>query len=333
MSRIPNAALRGLSKHGRQGSLVASIRIAATATLLTASLLAAASCSSRSSKPVSPAAAPANVRAAAETTRHYDLDTGGRKRSYLLHVPPSYDGKPMPLLVALHPALSTPELMEKATHFDTLADSNGFIVAYPEGISKRWNAGKCCGEPMDKGVDDVGFVNDMVRKIAGEYAIDPARHYVAGFSNGAFLVHHIACLEPDEFAAYATVAGTLTTPECRDAKPTAFLLINGMADDEVAWKGGERWGYNRPAVPDVLQRLARRNQCQGGETVTDSDTPATCKRFNGCVSELDYCTLEGVGHQWPGSGQTVWPWLLGPNTDKFDASQRIWDFFAEHPKS
>jgi polyhydroxybutyrate depolymerase len=268
------------------------------------------------------------------TTRRYDIDSGGRTRSYLLHVPPGYNGKPVPLLVALHPALSTGSQFEGVTHFDTLADTHGFIVAYPDGISRRWNAGGCCGPPMQEHVDDIGFVEDMVAKITAQYAIDPARHFVTGFSNGAFLAHHIACLKPDDFAAYAAVAGSISTLNCLNSKPTPFLILHGMVDHEVDWHGGERWGFARPSLPDVLSRIAARNHCGASQSVVENAAPAVCRRYDNCGSnELTYCQLDGVGHQWPGSGKAVWSFLLGPNTDKFNASQHIWDFFERHPRS
>lgn len=268
-----------------------------------------------------------------QPTQRYGITSGGRQRSYLLHVPPSYDGRPMPLLVALHPALATGERMEKLTHFDTLADREGFIVAYPDGINHQWNAGKCCGEPMDRNIDDVAFVDTMVADITSHYAVDPTRHFVTGFSNGAFLVHAIACREPGDFAAYATMAGTLTMPVCTPGAPTPFLVIHGNQDTEVDWEGGEHWGYRRPSIPYVLRTLAERNHCSQDETVTDAVPPATCRHYEGCGgNEVAWCVIDGVGHQWPGSGETVWPWLLGPNTDRFNASERMWAFFREHPK-
>ncbi len=278
-------------------------------------------------------AATAPADGSSDLTQRHTLTTGGRQRSYLLHVPASYDGKPVPLLVALHPALATGERMEKLTHFDALADRDDFIVAYPDGINHQWNAGKCCGEPMEENIDDVGFVDAMVAEITSRYAVDPARHYVTGFSNGAFLVHYIACLEPADFAAYATMAGTITSPVCTPARPTPFLVIHGNKDTEVDWDGGEHWGYRRPSIPYVLRTLAERNHCSQQQVVTDAVPPATCHRYEGCgANDVAWCVIDGVGHQWPGSGETVWPWLLGPNTDQFNTSERIWDFFRRHPK-
>ena len=157
----------------------------------------------------------------------YAIKSGGLVRTYRLYVPASYSGKPVPLLVALHPALSDGAGMEKLTRFDNLADRYGVIVAYPDGVARMWNADRCCGRPMKENIDDVGFINDMVAKIESNYAIDTTRKYVAGFSNGAFLAHHIACVEPDAFTAYAVTGGAITDANCPDTQPTPILLIHG----------------------------------------------------------------------------------------------------------
>ena len=80
----------------------------------------------------------------------------GRSRSYLLHVPTGYQsGRGYPLVVVLHGAFSTAREMEDWTGWSTLADREGFVVAYPEGgwgilgFLQHWNAGHCCGKAAD----------------------------------------------------------------------------------------------------------------------------------------------------------------------------------------
>src|SRR5688572_15188682 len=67
---------------------------------------------------------------------------GVLNREYLLHVPPSYTGMPMPLVINLHGGgLGTAEQQNKTSGMLKKADEAGFLVAAPEGISKTWNAG------------------------------------------------------------------------------------------------------------------------------------------------------------------------------------------------
>ncbi len=73
------------------------------------------------------------------------------RRSYMVHIPPNLDPlRPLPLVVAIHGAFETAKDMEKRSGFSNLADKEGFVVVYPNGIGlfgllQHWNAGHCCG--------------------------------------------------------------------------------------------------------------------------------------------------------------------------------------------
>ena len=78
-------------------------------------------------------------------TRHV-LEHDGLRRDYLLHLPPSHDGdQAWPLVIALHPFAATGAMMARTTNFDPIADEEGFIVCYPEGVTFLWN-----GDPTDE---------------------------------------------------------------------------------------------------------------------------------------------------------------------------------------
>ncbi len=44
--------------------------------------------------------------------------------------------------------------------------------------------------------------------------------------------------------------------------------------------------------------------------------------------EVQLCTIEGQGHEWPGAPRTLPSIITGPQTDKLDATQAVWDFCA-----
>ncbi|MES0872760.1 alpha/beta hydrolase family esterase [Sinimarinibacterium thermocellulolyticum] len=262
----------------------------------------------------------------------HEFRSGLLKRSYRLYVPRSYDeNKPMPLLVALHGGLGTGKAMAEVSGFDRLAEARGLIVAYPDGLGRAWNAGSCCGKPMENRIDDVGFMKNLVADVKTKVAIDSRRVYGAGFSNGAMLVHRVACEAPGTFTAIAAVAGGIMVKDCTPAKGTPTLVIQGRDDPRIPWSGGEFEGNYRPSVAEVVSTLGKRNRCSGTETVIVDDGIVTCKKLDGCADgdDVQWCGLKGVGHQWPG-GKTLLPGLLGKNTDRFDASQQIVDFFLRY---
>jgi len=76
-----------------------------------------------------------------------------------------------------------------------LADREGFVAVYPAGTGVfrarllTWNAGGCCGYARERGVDDVGFVVNLLEAIAERAPVDATRVYATGLSNGAMMAY------------------------------------------------------------------------------------------------------------------------------------------------
>lgn len=269
------------------------------------------------------------------TVTERSIRIGGVERSYRLYRPANLPaGKPVPLLVALHGGFGTGKIMEDMTHFDNVADAHGFVVAYPDGISRAWNAGSCCAKPMKNNTDDVGFVRAVIADVKAAAAIDGQRVYGTGFSNGSMLLHRIACEAPDTFAAIAAVSGGIMIQNCATKRSVPALLIQGRDDPRIPWDGGVFEGSYRPSIAQIVKSLADRNQCSAQEQVTTDDSGVQCRTLLGCKSgdEVSWCGIAGAGHQWAG-GRTFLPRLLGKNNDNWDTSEKIWKFFTRYPKS
>src|ERR1700761_5817828 len=102
------------------------------------------------------------------------IDVGGVSRTFHLYRPPGL-GDGAPLVVMLHGGFGTGAQAERSYHWDSEADAGHFLVAYPDGLMRAWNAGSCCGEPQRTNADDVGFITAMVGAIGQEIPIDRAR--------------------------------------------------------------------------------------------------------------------------------------------------------------
>lgn len=269
---------------------------------------------------------------AADASVEKTLSFKGSPRSYRLFVPAGVDrSKPLPLILALHGGWGTARNQEEITGLNAPAAAAGFVVAYPEGLLRAWNAGSCCAQPMKNNIDDVGFLKAVVDDIAKTLPINRQRIYGTGLSNGAMMVHRAACEAPDLFAAIAPVAGGLMLPSCKASTPVSALLIQGRADARIPWDGGVFEGNARPSMRSVAGILGARNGCDSKETISRQQGITTCYTLPGCKagSEVSWCGLEGVGHQWPG-GRELLPRLLGKNTLAFNASQEAVDFFKRH---
>jgi poly(3-hydroxybutyrate) depolymerase len=217
-------------------------------------------------------------------------------RSYVLHVPPLLRRAPRlaegrPAMVFLHGLLSDPADAARSTGFNRLADRDGVLVAYPVGVRQSFNAGLCCGESVTQGVDDVGFLADVVADLRTRGA---GRVSVVGFSNGGMMGYRLACDRPGLVETVGVMSGTLEIPRC-DA-PIRALHLHGEKDTAVPFDGeeySERLKAFLRAVPTI---------------------PAAAPG-----SDITIRKLLGYGHRWTEPGDAV------------DATEEFWRFARMAP--
>lgn len=280
-----------------------------------------------------------------DATRQVGTSRGAR--SYLVHEPPSYDGKkPMPVVVALHGGGSNARQMVRFSGLSEKADSAGFVVVYPEGSSRRgpfrtWNGGTCCAYAMLARIDDVGFIRSVLDDLATAVKVDPKRVYATGISNGGIMAHRLACELPDRIAAIAPVSGTLSLPSCRPARAVPVIHFHGTADEYVKYEGGfGKRSLTRtlfPSVADTIAKWVAIDGCSAKPTsaklpdATDDGTTVRVDTYGGGKegSEVVLVTIEGGGHTWPGRLSRAG--FLGVTTRDVSANDMMWDFFQRHP--
>ncbi|WP_233209334.1 PHB depolymerase family esterase [Mycobacterium sp. ENV421] len=269
----------------------------------------------------------------------HSLAVNGLTRSFHIYRPDGLSG-PAPLVVMLHGGYGDGAQAERAYHWDAEADAGHFLVAYPDGLNRAWNAGSCCGRAARTGVDDVTFLNTMVDAIEQQIPIDTTRVYATGMSNGAMMALRLAC-QSDLFAAIAPVAGTLLA-DCSDPSPTSVLQIHGTADDRVPYGGGPgkaRTASGAPTVdgPSVESVNADWRTIDGCAPPVSSQSEGVTTQRADCPEgrTVELITVAGAGHQWPGGiANPVVDEIAGlpPPSTALDATDTIWQFFRQHPR-
>jgi polyhydroxybutyrate depolymerase len=272
------------------------------------------------------------------------LTVAGVERNYLLHVPARLTpGKAAALVLVFHGGGTHAWSMPGFTGFDDLADHEGLIVAYPDGLNRSWNDGRGLSS-----ADDVSFVRAAIEDIERMHDIDPRRIYATGISNGGFFSNRLACEMGDKIAAIASVAATMPeslVADCRPPRAVPVVFIVGSKDPLVPYHGGEigfRKGRGRGtcvSLAEAARFWRTHNQITAAPTVANLpdrvDDGTHVRRETWCGgkngSEVIAYTIEGGGHTWPGAAQYLPKFAVGIVSHNLDATATIWRFFESHP--
>jgi polyhydroxybutyrate depolymerase len=280
-------------------------------------------------------------------TTCFSLVVNGVTRTYALHVPSNFQKNTGTLIIALHGGGGTGLGMESLTGFSTLADQDGFAVAYPDGQVDASEGVQDWAYFFNDFTDDVTFFRQLITTLQATVAPDPKRIFVAGFSAGGFMSHRLGVEVSDLIAGIGVVEGALASSEDLTAVPSALgpvsvVILQGDEDHTVPYCGDttdasqeETFNYwsgtsaNSCSTFDTSLALCD----SSGNITTVSEKDAT-----GCSgnTEVKFYKLIGGTHAWNTgpmnvAGQT-------PYNPDFDSNTGIttrdifWNFFSTHPK-
>lgn len=159
----------------------------------------------------------------------------------------------------------------------------GFILLKPDGTvmpngtkgedgtdiggHQFWHATDACCDFAKTGVNDAGYILALVERMKKLYAIDPARVYVIGHSNGGFMANRLACDDGKQFAGMAVLGGGNYKKEsdCRDRTPLKYIQIHAVNDGTILFESDPRYAGGR----ETFEYWLKRNGCSGQASATE----------------------------------------------------------------
>ena len=251
---------------------------------------------------------------------------------------PVVPGERLPLLIFLHGLGGSGTQLFRFLDLERFGRQQRVIVIAPDGTRDRsgrpfWNAGPACCNIDGVAVDDVARLGALIDQWRARPDVDPRRVYVAGFSNGGFMAHRLACAIGERLAAVASISGAGPEPDedCPGAATAIGVLeVHGDNDGVVSDRGGRVFDEPTlspyPSARAAMAGWARRMGCRAHPDETATALHGTA-RFRGCArGGVELWTIHGGDHRLPSGAMIEEIGVFGAldQADALSFSSRPW---------
>jgi polyhydroxybutyrate depolymerase len=279
-----------------------------------------------------------------QTDIYDSIYVGNVWRNFNIHLPTDYNSNASyPLILGFHGGqqAATSSMGWNVFAYQSMlsekADTEGFIVVYPEGLvfnqNRSWNAGNCCPPAMNQNVDDVGFIDNLLDTLFSNYSIDTTRVYATGSSNGGMMSYRLACELGHRIAAIAPNACSQMYYPCNPSNKIPIISFHSKVDPIVSYTGGMGGApplttIYFPSQDSTMTLWSQKNNCQSRDTIIDGNgTNYDFIKIHGCSCNVEihhYATTDG-SHSWPGGNPNN-----NPVSTQISATDLLWSFFQNY---
>ena len=265
--------------------------------------------------------------------KSFEIIVDSKKREYYLHVPDNHPNN-APLLFVFHGYSGNALNTIQTTNFNKLADKNGFIVCYPQGLIDKennafWQVGYNFHKDYD--VDDVKFITELIEKLQTEFELSKTNVFMTGFSNGGDFCNLLSCETDGLFKAIAPIISCFMEEfynNCHLARAIPTFMLNGTRDSITFWDGdmNDSQGYG-PYLPTKAMINFRLNQIQYDKLIRDT-VKSTNSNENTLVAIEKYSSTKSNNQVW------MYTYLNGGHgyPDYLNLEEQIWSFFSLYLK-
>jgi poly(3-hydroxybutyrate) depolymerase/surface polysaccharide O-acyltransferase-like enzyme len=264
------------------------------------------------------------VSAAARTmnTTVSSIQVGDMTRSYTVLTPAK---KPLPasapIIVALSGLNSEQDQEIGRDQLTSYVRAGDAEVVYPLAYRESWNAIGCCSWAAQAAVNDVGFIQALVKQI------DPGHErpiYLMGYSNGGRLAYTLACKDPLLFDGTAVVKAD-PMPWCDISVPQKILQVASTDDTDVPWSTGEKGHFRETPAAQVQNAILRYTDRCSTKSVSSHQGNMTLTTWPDCVSgsSVSFAVYTVGVHSYPrppvsfpAASQVIWAWINNTTTVK-----------------
>ena len=198
-----------------------------------------------------------------------------------------------------------PNYQQSNTHWEAVADTAGFVVAYPKGATgySTWDI---------NGDKDTKWITQIIDQLATDYKIDKKRVYMSGFSMGGMLSYHAMGKIADKIAAFAPCSGYLMMGAGTAQRPVPIFHTHGTSDNVVGYDGLEN------NLKSYRNQFKCPSQAEVENNHPNSENKATLYTWGPCDNGIyvKHLKLEGRQHS-PSKADVsdIWNFVKGYDLD------------------
>lgn len=225
-------------------------------------------------------------------------------RSYYLSLPAkNFDSKKAyKLLLAFHGSGQGAQSMRSMSALESASDN--YIVVYPQSKVEEWNEGCDCNKPHRLGIDDLGFVDEVVADVKTKYNIIDDELYAVGFSQGGLFAQNLMCNSDLQFNAIASVASPMSvqlSQSCYIENNTHYMMVHGKNDKTLPYYGLTHSNFGLIASEYAIELIAKENDIESPVEVEKTNVTTKYVYKNDThINQL--VAIEGGGHSWGFTG-------------------------------
>jgi poly(3-hydroxybutyrate) depolymerase/surface polysaccharide O-acyltransferase-like enzyme len=187
-------------------------------------------------------------------------------------------------------------------------------LVYPLAYRESWNAIGCCSWAADANVNDVGFIEALVKQV------DPGNTrpiYLMGYSNGGRLAYTLACEDPLLFDGTAVVKAD-PMQWCDISVPQKILQVSATDDTDVPWYTGEKGKFRESPSAQVENTTLRYEDQCSTESASSKQGNMTLTTWSDCLggSSVSFAVYTAGVHSYPrppvsfpAASQVIWAWI------------------------
>ena len=248
-----------------------------------------------------------------------EVKVGASTRKTLTYIPQNVEKSPA-LVISLHGLNQNPEYQMNQTAWNDLANSEHFIVTYPQGNGNAWDI---------SGNGDIQFVQVVMDDMVLKHNVDKNRIYISGFSMGGMMTYHCMAKLADKVAAFGPVSGIPVDYRNPSAtRKVPIMHIHGTGDDVVKWGGDPNHvagGYGR--IDEYVKKWAAFDGCDVDNPKVVRPYPANNTGTNATRTiysnvndnvEVNLIAIDGKGHWHSNEANGV------------HSTKELWNFFKRY---